>query len=271
MKFDLVMWTKNAGSSFPRVLGQIERVIPKECVNNKIAIDDNSLDHTKGSLLYFDWQVYSNKKGGISAGANQALGYVETDWFCSFEQDVVLHEDWFNAVTSHMEKGVGCVQGTRRSSLKAMRVMEEYHFQRKPTLYVSMDNNLFCTSVLRELGGFPDVCPVCTDTILRHKMVDKGYQWIILDDIVSSHLRSSVRKSVSHAYKQSMSCTRTSLCSSNVGVSLLRMAKLFATSPVRGVDMAWKKRYAPAMVYYPYLRFNLLLAEIHRKGKELFQ
>ena len=94
-KFDLVMWTRNGEKTLPAVLQRIDRVVPSEMVNRKIAVDDKSVDSSVDLLKKFGWMVFVNEKGGIGNAANQALNHVETDYFCSFEQDLLLSHSWW--------------------------------------------------------------------------------------------------------------------------------------------------------------------------------
>jgi glycosyltransferase involved in cell wall biosynthesis len=84
MKFDLVMWTKNGEKLLSSVLDRIDSVIPYECVNQKILVDDHSNDRTVEIARDFNWTVYENPSTGISAGANEALRRVKSPLFISF-------------------------------------------------------------------------------------------------------------------------------------------------------------------------------------------
>jgi glycosyltransferase involved in cell wall biosynthesis len=98
VKLDLVMWTKNGEPNLYAVLKRLNQVIPKDFINRKIIVDDNSVDSTKAIATFCGWEVHRNKGAGISDGANTALGLVESDYFCSFEQDVILAKDWWSNV-----------------------------------------------------------------------------------------------------------------------------------------------------------------------------
>lgn len=78
-KVDLVMWIKNGVKTLPFVLRQIQCVIPKDAVKRKVIIDDDSFDNSKLIASRFGWSVYPNDGKGISAGANTALKYVESE------------------------------------------------------------------------------------------------------------------------------------------------------------------------------------------------
>ena len=98
MQIDVCMWTKNGEKWLTPVLRRIDEVIPSENINQKILVDDHSVDRTVEIAKDFNWKVYENPSTGISAGANEALRHVKTDIFASFEQDLFLAENWFDLV-----------------------------------------------------------------------------------------------------------------------------------------------------------------------------
>jgi len=98
MKMDLVMWTKNGEKTLLAVFNRISLVIPSENVGNRIVVDDASVDRTRRIARLFGWQVVDNEGKGISDGANTALKYVETEYFASFEQDVLLNLAWWDRI-----------------------------------------------------------------------------------------------------------------------------------------------------------------------------
>ena len=51
----------------------------------------------------FGWTVAFNEGKGISDGANTALKRVESKWFISFEQDLILARDWWNKIPKALE------------------------------------------------------------------------------------------------------------------------------------------------------------------------
>jgi glycosyltransferase involved in cell wall biosynthesis len=174
-KVDLVMWAKNGENVLPTVLKRIDEVIPHEVVCHKILVDDHSTDRTTKIAKEFNWNVYPNPKTGIPSGANEALRHVDQDFFISVEQDVVLAKDWWEKIPPHMNGNkVAVAQGIRMSTEPTLRKLEEYVYSRlkssvnDPIRFgVSMDNNLFRTKIIRQLGGFPSNCLVCKNTLLR--------------------------------------------------------------------------------------------------------
>ena len=257
-KVDLVLWTKNGASTLMPVLKRINRVIPSNVINQKFIVDDNSSDNTVAIAKACSWKSLSNEGTGICDGANTALKHVETSFFCSFEQDVLLANNWWSNVSKVMQQNgdIGCVQGLRFSTLPVWRILEEYQFEKNPAAFVSIDNNLFRTKVVRSLGGFPCGSAICTDTKLRNLMLEKtNFKWVLLSNVASSHIRNSSAYAVHHA------CSQHMICSDHTSASLFVMIKMFLFSPFRGAEIACRKKCLAVCWYYPYLRWELLKAE----------
>jgi glycosyltransferase involved in cell wall biosynthesis len=113
-KVDVVMWTKNGAQTLPFVLKRIGEVIPGRFVNEKIMVDDRSTDETRKIAESFGWTVVFNEGRGISDGANTALKHVESEWFISFEQDLLLARDWWYNILKALENSkVAVASGLR--------------------------------------------------------------------------------------------------------------------------------------------------------------
>ncbi|MEM2145946.1 MAG: glycosyltransferase family A protein [Candidatus Jordarchaeaceae archaeon] len=146
-KVDLVMWTKNGAKTLPRVLRRIEKVIPNTYINNKIVVDDHSTDGTREIARGFGWSIYLNPKEGIGFGANEALKYVETEYFASVKQDVLLSSDWWVKITRHMaNRDVVVAQGIRLFSNDVLRKLDTTYSAQNLNPY-SIDNNLISHAI----------------------------------------------------------------------------------------------------------------------------
>lgn len=102
LKVDLAMWIKNGEQFLREVLKSIEQAIPEENINQRIIVDDHSEDQTVRIAKDFNWQVYPNPAYGISSGANEALRHVQTEFFVSLEQDVMLNKDWWTKMSAYL-------------------------------------------------------------------------------------------------------------------------------------------------------------------------
>jgi len=65
--------TLNSAKTLPFTLKSVEKVIPKECVDQKIMIDAHSTDETQNIGKKFGWNVIDAEKVSIPHQANQAL------------------------------------------------------------------------------------------------------------------------------------------------------------------------------------------------------
>jgi len=266
-KVDLVMWAKNGASCLPEVLSRIDRVIPHENVCHKILVDDHSTDRTVEIAEDFNWAVYENPAGGISSAANEALRHVDRDFFVSIEQDVILSKDWWGKIPTYMEDpAVACAQGIRVPTRPVLRLLDEWQYgdPGKRRSLVSMDNNLFRTKVVRLVGGFPKICPVCTDTVLMRKIQSETpYKWVIDPDVVSLHLREDLKGLVEHQYKLSYMCARTPYCSENEKQSLAVMFRILLTSPIRALQIAFRRNCPDVVWAYPLIRLYQLNIDLN--------
>jgi len=268
-KIDILMWAKNGEAFLPIVLRQIRNIVPREKVCHKILVDDHSRDSTASIAQSFGWEVYLNPEGGIPSGANEALSHVDTDFFMTVEQDVVLSTNWWPVISKYLDDpNVACAQGIRLDNHPVLSILDEWACgppSEKRSLVqhsraVSMDNNIFRTDIVRSMGGFPRLCPVCTDTAFRKRIVcETNYQWIIDARVISQHIRNSLKASVEHDYRLNHMCARTTYCAENKVSTFNVLFRTLLTSPLRGFQIAVKHNYPNTIWDYPLLRLYMLL------------
>ena len=261
------MWTKNGEALLPAVLKQIDRVIPHEHVCHRILVDDHSIDRTVEIARDFNWSVYANPNGGIPSGANEALRHVDRDFFISIEQDIILSRNWWDSIPRYMDDPtVACAQGIRVPTRPVLRLLDEWQYgaPEKRKSLVSMDNNIFRTSVVRSLGGFPRVCPVCTDTVLMQRIqLETPYKWVIDPSVVSLHVRNDLEALVEHQYKLSYMCARTQYCAKPGKQSVALLSRILLTSPFRALQIAFKRNCPDVVWVYPLVRLYQLSIELN--------
>lgn len=269
-KVDLVMWAKNGSKTLPLVLKRINEVIPEGFVNNRILIDDHSVDNTREIAKSFGWQVFFNKGKGICSGANTALQHVTTEFFISFEQDLFLAKDWWQKIPSLLEdKTVAIASGVRvPSHPKALKKLQEYTLERYQRIDMektdffnakTLDNTIYKTKIIRKLGGFPSL-PVSAgvDTFLAKNVISAGFRWKVDYTLTSIHLRGDLKDELAHYYWYGACHRQTSHVIYDKPVDLTRNILRFLFSPIKGFRVAIKKG-APQIVYiYPIIRFNIL-------------
>ena len=272
-KVDLVMWTKNGAETLPLVLKRINEVIPSELVNNRLIVDDHSTDETREIAKSYGWKVIFNEGKGISDGANTALKHVTSEYFISFEQDLLLARDWWQKIPTHLSsKNVIIASGIRLTvHLPVLRKIEEYAFERYEKVYdiredyekflcgKNIDNTIYKTGALKRLGGFPRLAKsVGVDMALALKVVSTGHRWKVDFNVKSVHLRKSLKEELAHRYWYG-SCWKEQ--DPWIKPFLLR----FLFSPFRGLDIAIKKKAPQAIYIYPLLRFYTLRGVIERR------
>jgi len=248
-KIDLVMWTLNGEATLPFCLKSIENTMSTEYVGQKIIIDGGSVDDTEKICMGYGWNVINAKKRGIPFQANQALNSVKSDFFASFEQDIVLHHDWFKSIMKHFKNNkVAVAQGVRVAINPVLGAIDLYKLWYQKG-YSSLDNTVYRTSVIRELGGFNNKCVFGLDRELQTRVRLSGKVWVIDKGIVNQHLHSNLWKELKYEYKVA---SLTDLGSKTINL------KRLVFSPIRGLEIAFSQKRPETVFYYPLLRLAKL-------------
>ncbi len=263
MKIDLVIWTKDGEKTLVPCLKSIETAIGHNQVNQKIAVDGHSKDNTKTILKQFGWTVYKAEKIGIPFQAKQAISLVETPFFASFEQDIILNSRWFRLALRHFyeKENVAVVQGVRVSLNKTLKIIEDLALNKK-IRYSSIDNNLYRTDIMKSLD-LPLKYPLGFDRALQDLILNKGFKWIVDKQLVSLHNKQSFMQA---AKKLCNDITRCEYMRDNV--SFFRVLKIFCFSWVRGFQMGLKSKYPLVIFAYPYYRWQSVKAYFRHNAKE---
>jgi glycosyltransferase involved in cell wall biosynthesis len=274
------MWTLNGEKTLPLALRRINEVIPKEVVNQKWIIDDGSKDNTKAIAKKYGWNVVSNEGKGIGDAANTALRHVETPYFCSFEQDVVLSGNWWIEVSPLIlnKDRVGAACGLRFLPQDNFCFnIEPYQLTRKDVDFYggygkTLDNTIWKTEALIAIGGFPKVNFAGIDTLVAHLLELKGYKWRVNYNAKSLHLhQGGILNEFRHYYSYGKSLPKiysrlkTSFsfyAKENLSALFLRFLK----SPASSFKMALKMHDSRLMFCYPVIRLCWLLGYIRGSG-----
>jgi len=216
-------------------------------------IDDHSTDASRLVGEAHGWKVFTNTGNGIADAANQALSMVSTDFFMTIEQDILLARNWFSSMSRSIlaDAKVASVQGIRHPT--SLTLYAIYHDMDIETH--SIDNNVFRTELIREIGGFPKKCILCTDSWLKLNVEAAGYKWIIKPNVVSGHVRSGVRNELKHKYWQAKTCHCEIRRLSTHG----ELHNLLY-SPASGVRLAVRFGSPIALFAYPTLQMLLFCA-----------
>lgn len=272
---DLVMWAKDGASMLPTVLKRIEEVIPSEVVGKKIFVDDHSKDGSVFIAKDFGWLVFPNDKGGVGAGANLALCKVTSEYFISFEQDVVLAKDWWAKIPRFMEReDVAVAQGWRISNHPVIRKIDEYSMERFKHSLCSIDNTIYKTKVIRALGGFPEHLKYTgVDAYIHQSVLNAGFKWVTDSSLLSIHLRrGGLREQIRRYYQYGMDmpilAKEELFIKAGVKSGLARSMSIALFSPIRGFEIAIKKRCPQAVYYYPIIRLSHMAGCLKRTAYE---
>jgi glycosyltransferase involved in cell wall biosynthesis len=283
------MWTKNGAATLPSVLKRISEIIPSEFVNKRVIADDRSTDSTRKIAESYGWTVVLNEGKGISDNANTALKNVESEFFVSFEQDLILAHEWWNKIPKALENPkVVAASGMRFADKpRGVRKMQQYvakKYRGKAkleswlrgrematfTLGKTLDNTIYRTKIIRAVGGFPKLASSSgVDTILAYTIDQNGYQWFVDYSVQSVHLRKGLAQELSHQYwyaKQLPEMWRKISAATNKQappVTKFGVVYRFVMSPLTGLFMAYKTRepsiaYIHALIRLYYLRGYLV-------------
>jgi glycosyltransferase involved in cell wall biosynthesis len=275
MKIDLVIWTLNGEKTLPLILSRINEIIPKDIVNQKFIVDDGSKDNTISIAAKYGWNVIQNEGKGISDGANTALKHVQTRYFCSFEQDVFLSNDWWRKVSTLIlnKNGVAAACGLRfLPKNNFIASIEPYQLTRKDIDFCggygkTLDNTIWNSEILRAVGGFPKVSFAGIDTILFHMFDLIGDKWLVDYDVVSLHLHyGGLLNEFKHYYFYGLSLPQVYNRLVNVGFCENENVRClfirFVKSPVSSFKMSLRMHDSRLMLSYPIIRFCWLLGYI---------
>jgi len=264
-KVDVVMWAKNGAMMLPTVLKRVDEVIPSESVGRKVFVDDHSVDGSAFIAKDFGWLVFTNKEGGIGAGANLALRLVTNEYFISFEQDVVLARDWWDKIPRYLKrKDVVVAQGWRISNHPVIGKIDEYSMERFRHSLCSIDNTIYKTKVIRALGGFPEHLKYTgVDAHVHQRVLNAGFRWVTDSNVLSVHLRKGgLREQIRRYYLYGMDIPvlgkEELFIGAGVTSGLIRSVSIAFFSPFRGLEIAIKKRCPQIVYYYPLIRFSHL-------------
>jgi len=256
------MWAKNGAKYLPVVLKRIDEVIPVESISQKIFVDDKSTDSSREIAREFNWTVYPNPTGWISGGTNEALRHVREDFFVSIEQDVILAKNWWDKIPLYMkDESVAIAQGWRMSTHPVIRMLEREHIERmfgemKPKRiadYTTIDNNIYRTKVIRGIGGFPKIEPITVDYFLKREIESKtDFKWIADTSVVSEHIMTSITNHYKRHGRHHLPYTVKSLPIDKL--TLPQILGILAISPVRGLQIALRRKYPQIFAVYPYVQ-----------------
>lgn len=275
------MWAKDGSRTLAPVLKRINRVIPAECVNNRLIIDDASKDNTKEIAKSFGWKVIDNEGKGISDGANTALKYVETEFFAGFEQDLLLAWDWWQKIPRYLsDSKVAVASGIRFVNYPlALKKIEEYSAEKyerqdQPGKYFglvkTLDNTLYKTEVIRSIGGFPSLpSSIGVDQLLSQKVFLSGFKWKVDYSVQSVHLRNGLKGELAHNYWYGTYSDELDRKMFKANASARSMLIKFLFSPVRGLEIAVKKNAPESIVIYPLMRLSFLRGVFNGRRKSV--
>lgn len=256
MLVDVCVWAKNGERFLPIVLKRIDDVIGRD-INQKIFVDDSSTDRSVEIAESFGWTVYPNREGWICGGKKEALRHVETEFFVSVEQDLLLARNWWATIQKYMEdKNVAVAQGIRFSTNPIFHASEEYAFKNINRPYFSTDNNLYRTKIIKQLGFSDDIVAMAP---FYWKVVNSGYKWIVDTNLISDHLRTSLLDDIRHR-QRFYATTKIDTFVHHTSMFQLLLSLLFSLKFIR-------TRNAFVFLTQTLVRYSNILAYVTARGQ----
>ena len=199
---DLVIWTYNSERYLRTVLERAVSVVPDTELEQLILVDGGSKDNTVKIGREMGWKTYVSKKG-IPFQANCALSHVKAPFFGSIEHDVLLSKNWYSLIKHFDSPNVGVVQGVRFSTHPSLYRYEKHCLTKSDVqgFCISLDNHIYDTDFMREVGGFPTEFPLAVDRELLNRVQNNGKKWEIDLNVESNHIRNSLWGTLKHDYK----------------------------------------------------------------------
>jgi glycosyltransferase involved in cell wall biosynthesis len=220
-----------------------------------VIVDGGSADATESIAKDFGWDVYQSRRG-LLYQSNYALNKVDTDMYASFEHDILLPPQWLNRMEKIMRRpDVAVAQGIRLiTGNRALEAMYRSMYERYPASVISLsvDNTLYRTDILREIGGYPfdNSWGNYTDAALWNEVSKHGYKWVVDTNCICGHLRPNFRKHLKHLILYQIT---------DVDRGYSDFLKKLSFSVIRGAQMSGKY-HAPSTAFeYPILRYFLTL------------
>jgi len=266
------MWVKDGTYTLSDVLQRLNSVIPLEDINQKLIVDDGSKDLSQAIARQFGWKVICNEGKGISDAANTALKHVETESFCSFEQDVLVSSDWYSKIPNVLGGKVVVASGVRLPyPSKSLRDITLFEIERAKCylldLYMpihhvfgmSLDNTCYNIEYMNSIGGFPNVpSGAGVDRLLAEKIISSKYEWNINYDVQSDHIRKGVWDELKHYYWYG----RCQKQIDNSKIAYLGLVGRVLFSPLRGLDIAFHQKNWQCTLVYPAIRTASLVGAL---------
>jgi hypothetical protein len=129
----------------------------------------------------------------------------------------------------------------------------------------TLDNTIYNTKIIKELGGFPKLTIAGIDTVLSFIIKVSGYDWLVDTSVCSLHIRPKVSDALKHQYTYSSAFKQTYCVAEKLtGVPFTEkchiktLLKRLVTSPLIGLRLAIRHREPKLVLIYPFYQVYFL-------------
>ena len=132
------------------------------------------------------------------------------------------------------------------------------------TLGKTLDNTIYKTRIIRDIGGFPKIkVNAGVDTTLAYRLQQAGYYWTVDYNVQSTHMRQGLKQELRHQYWYATQLNeiwgRIELETNRPPpITKFSIMSRFFTSPFTGVFVAFKTKEPAIMYIHPLIRFYYL-------------
>jgi len=193
LKVDVAMCTWNSNKPwFERCLASIEREIP---VCHFIVVDRFSNDGTVEAIKkFFPEALIMKSDADLGKARQEAIRYIDTEWFVFVDDDIELCSGWFESITSRMTYETGAVAALplvtlrwlRKYSLYARKMAQELRREWKVGRAIYLSNTLIHTRLVKDWSP-PRYVTSYEDALLSWHILDKGHVCLILYNLHVKH------------------------------------------------------------------------------------
>jgi len=191
IKVDVIICTWNSNKIwFRKCIEAIKKEIP---ICHLIIVDRYSNDGTIELIKeYFSNAIIIQNKLNLAKARQEAIKYVDTNWFIFIDDDVEIEKDWFKNITKNITKKTGALNGLALPTSKWLRDRMLFSINSSLQKNIQLQKIVYLTNTLIRTSIVKDWVPPLfltsgEDAHLSSYILAKGYKVKILYDLPVNH------------------------------------------------------------------------------------